>query len=69
MSDDEVGARVEDGLAAPLECFNKLTGLNEINDVVWVNKTEFKEVNVTLADRRLIFSVYKEDFLRYGYEL
>lgn len=61
--------RLEDGLDAPLARLNELTGLEAIDDVVWTNKTAPKEVKITQADRDLIFSVYKEDFLRYGYEL
>ncbi len=60
--------RLEEGLAAPLEQLNKRIGVEDSKAVVWVNKTASKDVKVTPEDRELIFSVYKEDFLRYGYE-
>ena len=37
--------RLEDGLEAPLEQLNKLTGLNETDDVAWTNKTNPKTQN------------------------
>lgn len=61
--------RLEDGLTAPLERLSQLTGVDETDDVAWSNKTAPKDVKVTSADRELIYNVYKEDFLRYGYDL
>jgi len=61
--------RLEDGLEAPLTRLGELAGLADAEQVPWSNKTALKDIKITPADKALIFNVYREDFLRYGYEL
>lgn len=61
--------RLEDGLGAPLDRLNSLTGVDETGDVAWANKTASKDIKINPSDKALILSVYREDFLRYGYEI
>ena len=61
--------RLEDGLEAPINQLNRRVGLPELDDAAWANQTTPKEVDVSAADRDLIFRAYRDDFSRYGYEL
>lgn len=62
--------RLEDGLDVPIEQLNKLVEMvEESTTAPWANQTARKDVKITAKDKALIFKTYKEDFLRYGYEM
>jgi hypothetical protein len=60
---------LEDGLEEPIKKLNSLVGLPEEMGAVWANQTKPRDVDVSPSDRDLIFRVYREDFIRYGYEM